>query len=272
MESKVIILEEDKKAMQVTTTSLRSELDDTNNLLDSARTACQSLKEENSALGETMNSLSSEVCDLKSSLTLSRSECLDLKSQCRIMTNNLETLGSGKDVLQRKLEELDLEVARLQVELDCAQRLLRAKMAELTTVTAARDDFTVQMEATNAEKIHAIQQLSRTRDQLAQCKLAVLALENDKTEIKKLQAELDSKDSRLRESNRKIFSLEESVKKMHELREEKSQLQDKYNAMLVEQEMLLGHTNKKQKIHYIQALKSQIQALAEENNRLRSTI
>lgn len=50
-------------------------------------------------------------------------------------------------------------------------------------------------------------------------------------------------------------------------------LQDKYDSLRQEQDAVAqGHNNKKQKIHYINVLKQQINELIEENRRLRGNI
>ena len=46
-------------------------------------------------------------------------------------------------------------------------------------------------------------------------------------------------------------------------------LQEKHDHILLEHDALMGHANKKQKIHYITTLKAQINELVEENRRLR---
>jgi hypothetical protein len=47
-------------------------------------------------------------------------------------------------------------------------------------------------------------------------------------------------------------------------------LQDRYDALLTEHDTaLLGHNNKKQKIHYMTVLKQQINELIQENRKLR---
>lgn len=165
------------------------------------------------------------------------------------------------------------ETLRLQGELDCAQRLIQTKMAEiseLSSALSAHGDLQQQFDAINVEKFHLIKELTQARDQVAQNKAVTLSNEQDKIEMNKMKADITLKESRIKEANKRIFSLEDSVKSLNDLKVAKNILQDKYNAALLEQDLLLGHTNKKQKIQYIQNLKNQIQELAEENNRLRS--
>ena len=224
------------------------------------------LSTEITALGATVSQLG-DVVQCKET-EIATHESTGIASADQIL--QLQTLNTS---LQQDTERYQEEVSRLQSELDCAQRLLQTKMAEiseLTTTSSMVSSLQQQLEATNTEKFHVIKELTQARDQVAQYKQNILSNEEDKSELKKMKAEFLLKESRINEANRKIFSLEASLTGLNDLVAAKNQLQDKYNSVLVEQELLLGHTNKKQKFKFIQDLKTQIQELAEENNRLRS--
>lgn len=57
---------------------------------------------------------------------------------------------------------------------------------------------------------------------------------------------------------------------LSQLKNEYNVIYTKYSNLLTEQNLINGHQNKKQKIHYIDTLKQQINELIEENKRLRN--
>ena len=224
-------------------------------------------------LTENVTRLKCNLSSLEKMLEGKEAECISKDVEIVELAKANSNLTSQCSAMKIESEQVGKKAETYQKEIDCAQRLLQTKIAEIKSLKSAivhRDDLHLQLENANTEKFEVIKELTQTRDLLARYKSEAQTTAEIKLEVKKLQDELKLKDSRLNESNRRIFSLEDAVSSLNNLKKEKNNLQDKYNSVLLEQELLLGHSNKKQKIHYLQTLKTQIQELSEENNRLRS--
>jgi hypothetical protein len=63
------------------------------------------------------------------------------------------------------------------------------------------------------------------------------------------------------------FGLQEKIR---ELRAEKNTFKAEFERVNAEYAVAVGHTNKKQRIHYVDSLKQQLNVLMEENASLRS--
>jgi hypothetical protein len=273
MEKEIILRTEERDGLQATVVTLQLSLSETKQALDEASAENTMLEQRSAQQSDDIYVLNAEVKHLNLDVKAKEATTSEKDNQISELSRKITSMFSSNEALQQLSERDQSEALRLQKELDCAQRLLQTKMAEigeLESVRSVNNELQQLLDNTNIEKFHAIKELTQARDQVAQYKAQITSSEEDKTAIKKMTAELTLKDSRLKESNRKIFSLEEAVKGINELKVAKNLLQDKYNAVLLEQDLLLGHTNKKQKIQYIQSLKNQIQDLAEENTRLRS--
>lgn len=268
--------------------SLKSALEESSHQLEEkstelkqSRCDVENFKMELDHLSRENSTCLQQLCDVTSSLDESRAKCNQQKQNMDALEEQVAKLSSVNSSLSKEAKSSQDEILRLQRELDSAQRLIQIKLSELNelTVAAARHeeiaaqlsrtqcDLQSQMEMANAEKFHAIKELTQLRDQMNQMSMTN---NGDKSQLQKLRTELTTKDSRITEANKKILSLQSAVDELGELRSAKDDLQQKYNALLLEQDLLLGHSNKKQKIQYIQSLKCQIQQLVDENAKLRT--
>ena len=59
---------------------------------------------------------------------------------------------------------------------------------------------------------------------------------------------------------------------MKELKAEKNTFKAEYERISGEYALLIGHNNKKQKIHYVESMKAQLNSLLQENAQLRTKL
>ena len=59
---------------------------------------------------------------------------------------------------------------------------------------------------------------------------------------------------------------------MKSIRAEKNTFKAEYERISTEYAIVMGHSNKKQKIHYVESLKSQLNTLLDENSALRNKL
>lgn len=92
---------------------------------------------------------------------------------------------------------------------------------------------------------------------------------NQLTQQEQLIMNLQHEFQHIQETKEEVYKYDELKKELNELKNDYYLVHNKYTAILTEQNQSNGYQNKKQKIHYINVLKQQINELIEENKRLR---